>query len=247
MRPATSTTLPAPAPFLKEISLIDTLIELDEVRMFLRDLKLQDGSSFSSPGPFVVRLVRNGSIQDDSFPAFGSHSVPQVSYDQVNLGLKIFTADQIPPELEDDPLVTEALVDHSIVVEGKFKGPLLAPILGQLISFRFVSHQTDGLRIETPNPFLLNSDQETLFVAFKVKTWLDLNLLSLLQNLNLAQLIDALVNGLNLDTQSSDPILKGIALQLEANIDASLRLAWSADSLFDESEVDESSLSFIFP
>jgi|GEM_PF-2810450 len=246
MRPATSTSLPAPGSFLKSLNLIDNLIGISEVRMFLRDLKLADGSDFFSGGPFIVRLIQNNQIVDEAFPGFGSHAVTQGDYGQLDLGLEVLSEDQIPAELQDDPVV-DSLVGHSIVVEGTFKGPVLAPILGQLLHFRFVSHQIDNLRIETPNAFTLNASAQTLFVAFKVKTWLDLNLASLLQDLNVLQLVDGLLGVIVIDTDSSDPIIRGIALQLEANIDTSLRFALSPDALFDEGEVDETSFSDILP
>ncbi len=251
MRPATSTTLPPPAAFLKGLIIIDQLVELNEIRMVLRDLEFGNGGSFDKPGPFIVRLIFSDAIVDESFPKFGSSQVQQGFYDQSDLGFKLLAPEEIPPELEDDPVVTGPLVDHSIVVEGKFKGPLLNPVLGQWIRFRFVSTQTVDLRIESPTSFELGDPAATLFIAFKVRTWLDESLVEILhdflEKLDLKALLKILSEGLVLDTKASDPTLRGIALTLESNINASLRFALSPDDIFNESEVDETSLSFVLP
>ena len=259
MMPATSTTLPPPASFLKGLVIVGGLIEINEVRMFLRDVTLEDGSSFFSPGPFVVRLIQGEIVVDESFPDFGTQSVPQGAYDQTDLGFQILSAAQIPPELEDDPLV-DRLVDHSIIVEGKLDldlfGPalktLLTPVLGDFISFRFVSNQVVDLRVETPNDFTLDQSAQTLFLAFKVKTWLDAGLFDVLvdlfEGLNLAEILQLLVsNVLVFDTTGGHPTLQGIALTIEANINTSLRFALSNDAIFNEIEVDEISFSNVLP
>ena len=259
MMPATSTTLPPPASFLKGLVIVGGLIEINEVRMFLRDVSLEDGSPFFSPGPFVVRLIQGEIPVDESFPEFGTQFVPHGAYDQTDLGFQNLTEPQIPPELEGDPLV-DRLVGHSIIVEGELDldlfGPvlkaLLTPVLGDFISFRFVSNQTVDLRVETPNAFSLDQDAQTLFLAFKVKTWLDAGLfdvlVDLLEGLNLAEILQLLVsNVLVFDTTGGHPTLQGIALTIEANINTSLRFALSNDAIFSEAEVDEISFSDVLP
>lgn len=260
LKPATSTTLPPPSSFLKGLVIVDNLIEVTDVRMFLRDVALEDGADYSSPGPFLVRLIRGDVIVDESFPEFGTQSVPQGSYERSDLGFQILQAGQIPPELADDSLVT-ALVGHSIIVEGQvdldfFPLPLrtlLALLLPEdFLTFRFISDQTVDLRVEAPTPFDLNLPDQTLFIAFKVKTWLDQGLFGivtdLLADLNLVELTNLLLgNLLVFDTSGGNATLKGIALSIEANINTSLRFALSPDDIFDEAEVDENSFSDVLP
>ena len=244
VRPATSETLPAPASFLKDLALLDTLTEIDEVRFFTQDLQMigNSGPAFNLAGPFVVRLIQAGNIVDEALPEFGGAVVANGDYSSFDLKFANLIQEQIPSEAEGDAVVTGELVNHSMVVEGSFKGPDLAPILGIRIPFRYVSHETSTVRIQGATPLSLTGDYTTLFIAFKIQTWFDQNILSQILSLD----AQVLLNGvLILDTESLDPILKNIALQIEAQVNTSLRLAPSEDGVFQESDVDENSSSSV--
>jgi len=227
------------------------LIAVDEVRLFVGDLNFDDAVSpgVEAPGPFVVRLIQGSGIVDEALPPFGIASVPGGLYDQMDLRLEILDAGSIPPEAVDDPLVTGPLVGHSVVVEGQLE---ITPILGvSLIHFRFLSRETPNLRVETPTALNFGPGLNHLFIAFKIKTWLELNLPSLIEtvlgNLDLQTLL-AILNGvLDISADSPIPQLQSIALNIEANINASLRFAPSEDALFDETDVQENSFSLVVP
>lgn len=252
MRPATSTTLPAPASFLKSLQLnVSPLIAVDEVRLFLKDLDFDDALSpgVESAGPFVVRLVQASGIVDEALPPFGTVGVPEGLYERMDLKLETLDASEIPPGAEDDPLVTGPLVGHSVVVEGTLQ---ITPILNiSLIRFRFLSREAPALRVETPEALDFGPGLNRLFIAFKIKTWLDLSLPGLidtvLQTLDLPTLLSILNGVLVISADSPIPEIRAIALQIEANIHASLRFAPSEDAFFDEADVQENSFSFVIP
>ena len=242
LKPATSTALPAPSKFLLGLPIEDGLAEIDEVRFFVQDLSLLNQAQspvFNLPGPFVVRLIESGQIVDQALPDFGGAVVPNGSYSRLNLKFLNLTQDNIPAEAESDPIVTGPMLGHSMLVQGSIVGPDIPPINGQLISFIFLSHQTSTVQIQTPDALEFSGEFITLFTAFKIQTWLDSLLIAVLE---LDPLI--LLNGtLVLDTQSNIPLLRDIALQIESNINHSLRFAPSADGIFDEGEVQENSSS----
>jgi len=242
VKPATSETLPAPAPFLKDLVLLDQVTQIDEVRFFTEHLQLEGGTGpvFDLEGPFVVRLIQGGNIVDEALPDFGGGVVPNGNYSRFDIGFQRLTPSLLPPEAQGDPEVLGPLMDHSMVVEGSFQGPNIAPILGIRIPFRFVSSQIAVLQVQSSDAFQLSGDFTSLFIAFKIQTWFSAAILNALNLLDPQTLLD---QPLILDTQSSNPALKSIALQIEANINASLRLAPSADQIFQESDVDEASTS----
>ncbi|HKX13298.1 MAG TPA: hypothetical protein VJP40_09110 [bacterium] len=253
MNPATSTSLPAPAAFLKSLQLnLTPLIEIAEVRMFVRDLNLDDAVSVGVeyPGNFLFRLLDGNVIVDESLPALGRADVPEGTYQKLDLAFEVMEADEIPPGAETDPLVTGPLVGNSIVVEGQLG--LLNPIdlgaLGSLtvVQFRFVSDEIAHLEVNSPAGFDFGPDLNHLFLAFKVRTWLDLGLRSLVESvvstLSIQNLVDLLNGGLLvIDADSGD--LSVAAVQLETNINTSLRAAPSDDALFQEGDVQEDSFS----
>jgi hypothetical protein len=260
MRPATSTTLPAPAAFLKALSLnLDPLLDIDEVRIFAKNFNFEDALSpgVEYPGGFVIRLVRNSGIVDQALPPLGSAVLPEGDYSNLDLELDILDPDEIPIQAFGDPLITDNLVGHSIVVDGvlELDVPIVIPLVLQLVDvrFRFVSTQIPRLRIETPTPISLfgQDTANNLFFAFKIKAWLDLSVQGLLQtliaNLDIPTLLDLVDGLLVISADSPNPQIAAIALQIEANINASLRFAPSADALFDEGDVLESSFSFVLP
>jgi len=240
VRPATSTTLPAPSSFLKGLSVLEDFFEIEEARLFVRDLRLLDGaddSQFNLQGPFVIRLIQEGVLVDEALPEFGGEVVANGSYQKFDLGLEVLSQETIPAPAQNDPIVTEQMPGNSIMVMGSFEIPLL--LNQSLVRFIFLSHQKVTLRIASPEAFELSGNFATLFLAFKVQTWLkgiEQNLLNIDPTL--------LAGGLLvLDTESNDPVLRAIALQIESNIDMSLRFAFSPDSIFSEAEVDETSFS----
>ncbi|HKY63070.1 MAG TPA: hypothetical protein VJR29_06605 [bacterium] len=253
MSPATSTSLPAPGPFLKSLQLnLTPLIEITEVRMFVRDLNLDEAVSagLEYPGNFLFRLLDGNVIVDESLPELGVAGVPEGTYSKLDLSFEVMEADEIPPGAEDDPLVNGPLIDHSIVVEGHLG--LLSPIdlgaLGSLtvVQFRFVSDQTAHLEVNSPQGFDFGPDLNHLFLAFKIRTWLDLSIRGLVETvvatLDLPTLLNLLNGGLLL-IDSSSGNLTVAAVQLETNINASLRTAPSDDGLFQEADVQEDSFS----
>lgn len=253
MNPATSTSLPAPAAFLKSLQLnLTPLIEINEVRMFVRDLNLDEAvsSGLEYPGKFLFRLLDGNVIVDESLPELGRADVPEGTYEKLDLSFEVMEVDEIPPGAEDDPLVTGPLVGHSIVVEGilGLVNPIDLGALGTLtvVKFRFVSDETAHLEVNSLAGFDFGPDLNHLFLAFKVRTWLDLGLRSLVESvvstLSLQNLVD-LLNGslLVIDADSGD--LSVAAVQLETNINASLRVAPSDDAIFQEGDVQEDSFS----
>lgn len=254
MNPATSTTLPAPAAFLKSLSLnLSPLIQIDEVRLFVRDLNLDDAVSagVEYPGNFLFKLVDDELIVDQSLPALGRADVPEGTYQTLDLAFEVMEEDEIPAGAENDPLI-DVLVGHSIVVDGtlELSTPIviLPTISLSLIHFRFVSDQIPNLRVTSPEGFDFGPDLNHLFLAFKIKTWLDLSLSGIIRTavatLDVPTLLQLLSGLLIIDDQGG---LSGVGLQLETNINASLRVAPSADANFDEADVQEDSFSIVIP
>jgi hypothetical protein len=252
MNPATSTTLPAPAAFLKSLQLnLTPLIEITEVRLFVRDLNLDDDLSAGTeyPGNYLFRLLDGNLIVDESLPPLGTADVPEGTYEKLDLHFEIMTAADIPPGAEDDPLVTGPLVNHSIVVEGHLAvTPLLTGLLS-VVHFRFVSDQIPHIEVESVQGFDFGPDLNHLFLAFKVRTWLDLSLRGIVEtainNLSLPALLQ-LLNGL-LIIDANTGTFQGVGLQIETNINSSLRVAPSVDAAFDETDIQEDSFSTVIP
>ena len=253
MNPATSTSLPAPAAFLKNLQLnLTPLIRIDEVRLFVRDLNLDDAVSagLEYPGNFLFKLVNDELIVDQSLPALGVADVPEGTYEKLELAFEVMDADEIPAGSENDPLIN-VLLGHSIVVEGVIE--LATPIVIlptvslSLIHFRFVSDQMPNIRVNSVQGFDFGPDLNRLFLAFKIRTWIDLSLAGIISNavaaLDAATLLQ-LVSGLLVIDDSGG--LSGIALQLETNINTSMRVAPSLDGIFDELDVQEDSFSEVF-
>ncbi len=248
MNPATSTSMPAPAAFLKSLQLnLTPLIEITEVRMFVRDLNLDDAVSagVEYPGKFLFRLLDGNVIVDESLPPLGLADVPEGTYEKLDLSFEVMEANEIPPGAEDDPLVTGPLVGHSIVVEGNLAvTPLLTGLLS-IVHFRFVSDEIAHIEVNSPQGFDFGPDLNHLFLAFKIKTWIELTLSgiveTLVNNLSLPQLLQLLSGLLIIDANTGS--LQGVGLELETNINASLRVAPSDDALFQEGDVQEDSFS----
>ncbi len=254
--PATSTTDTSSNRFLsssenKLLALQFGGIEIDEIRIVEENFDFDDNVSpgVEGPGFSIIRLVQNGNIVDDALPEIGSAILPDGDYSTLDLQYKILAANEIPPEAANDPVVTEQLVGNSIVIEGSFLFPVQLPILNLRIPFRFISKQTSTIRIETPNAINFSGlVLQFLFIAHKVQLWFDMNVANLLQSLNatLLPIVNNTVTGvLILDANSPNASIRNIALEIQGNIDTGFRLAPSDDGFFQESDVLESSVSFV--
>jgi len=242
VRPATSVQS-SPAQ-LKNLQLQDGITQILEVRLFVKNLELLDLGvpQFNLDGPNVVRLVQDRAIVDQALPPFGGAVVANGSYHQFELSFERLTPENLPAEASDDSVVNGPLIDHSMVVEGTVGVPGTLGLSLVQVPFRFQSNQLATIQIDTSNPFALSGEYTTLFIAFEIQNWLDPSIVQDILGLDPAILLGSL---LVLDTESAIPELREIALRIQANINASLRFAPSADATFDESELDLGSSSTV--
>ncbi|MFO1519657.1 MAG: hypothetical protein U1F57_08370 [bacterium] len=244
--PATSLTLPAPGAFLKALMISEGNVEVEEVRVAVKDLQLKNGdiSETDLKGPFVVRLIQKATIVDEALPSFGTVSVPEGNYTRLKLTLDKLPQNEVPAEALTDSIVTSFLVDNSVVVEGSFlesPGNDIDQSGGvSMIPFRFVSNNGNSLEIDTTSPFTLSPGLNFLFVAFKIQLWFNASVVDALQQLNPS----ALQNGIVLlNDQSDNSQIRQIVDLIETQIEQSLRFAPSDDDHFEENEVDDHSSS----
>lgn len=226
-------------------------VELDEVRMVIENFNFDDNISpgIEGPGFVIVRLIQNGVIVDDTIPLLGTAVLPEGNYQTLDFNYRILQQGDIPAGAENDPVVTQYLVGHSIVIEGSYLYDL--PLLGNLlrIPFRFFSDQTSTIRIEDTNglPFFGQDETHFLFIVSKVQLWFDVTVVNLLQSLSLTVLpvVGGVVNGiLDLDAGSVVASISQIAVTLQQNIDTAFRFGLGPDASFAESDVLEASFSF---
>lgn len=255
VNPATSTTSDQNQKFnqvkpVRFLALALGGVELDEVRLVIENLNFDDSISpgIEGPGHTIIRLIQNGQIVDQSLPLMGTAILPEGNYRTLDFNYKILAASDIPPEAQDDPVITQHLVNHSIVIEGSYLIDL--PLIGNLlrIPFRFISDQTSTIRIEDPSglPFFGQDQPNFLFIVHKVQLWFDATVVNLLQSLSLTVLpvVGGVVNGiLELSANSTIGSLRDIAVVIQDNIDTGFRFALSPDGVFEESEVLEASFS----
>ncbi len=227
-------------------------IEIDEVRMVIENLNFDDQVSpgVEGPGVAILRLVQNGVIVDQALPNLGAAILPEGIYQTLDFNYRVLSVSEIPPEAQNDPVVTQNLVNHSIVVEGSYLFNL--PLLGTLlrIPFRFLSDQTSTVRIEDINGLAFFGQEVThnLFLVDKIQLWFDLTVVQLLQSLSITVLpvLGGVVNGiLEIDANSAVAAIANIAITIEQNINTAFRFGIGPDATFTESDVIEASFSFV--
>ncbi len=228
----------------KNLAADENLVSIQEVRMYLQDVTLLDeqgNEALKLIGPFVVRLVELGVVVDESFPAFGGGVVPNGNYPELQLSFaQLDDPSLIPEQLLADPLTTEGLIQHSIVIDGTVEFSNLAQPNSSIVPFRFLSQKEEVISLTTPNPIVLDGNFTTLFIAFKIQEWFGNDIHTLLSKVDPSQLSDS---PLILQEESEVSSLSTLAQRTEDDINNSIRIAPSTDELFDEAEIDELSSS----
>jgi hypothetical protein len=243
LAPATSTSDPSSATSTKALLLNNGIVTIDEVRMHLQDISLlNDGGTevLHLSGPFIVRLLKDQVIVDESFPEFGGGVIPNDSYHELQLRFsQLQESSIIPEELLEDLLTINLLPEHTMVITGSLR--LLNRILPGFLTipFQFFSSQENIIQILSPNDLVTDGTFFNLFIAFKIQQWFDNDVAILLGLLDPLVILQPLV----LEVGSNIPLLNQIAELIELNINQSLRLAPSLNDTFEEGDVDELSTS----
>lgn len=230
------------------VSFLNDAIRLEETRNVVSDISFKpaDGSSaeVAFPGMYVVELITGGATVNQAFPNFDPTTIAYTTYNEFNMKFDKIDARSIPAGLLNDPLVTQYLVDQSIVIEGSFAESAENDLDqdGKLsyIPFRLISNKDVNIRVSSPNVFAVSADKiNYFFIAFQVDNWFG-NTLGLFQEVTSNELTNGV---LEINDQSQFDNVKEILEQFENNLDRSCKSAPSEDGDFEESDVDEESSS----
>lgn len=233
------------------ISLQSGGILLEETRNVVTDISFipVNGSmeEIQYPGMYVVELVTGGNTVNQVFPSFGLTRLPFTEYREFEMKFEKIEEGEIPPELLEDPLSAQFLVDQTLVIEGSFLEAADNDINNNnrqdYIPFMIISDKDVNIRVTSPNAFTVSQTQiNYFFIAFEVDSWFS-NLLGLMQEASGDELSDGV---LVVSDQNSNDIIHEILDQFESNLEGSCRSAPSDDGEFEEEDVDEDSSSSTF-
>lgn len=120
--------------------ILDDSIELDTVKILIRDIKIKNQSGNNEPnlkvGPFVVHLELNGMTTD-----FAVGDIPPGSYDRVRFSVHKIEDSETPPDPEFKE-GKESNLRYSVIVKGKYNSEVF------IYKSRKSAHQ--DLKLETP-------------------------------------------------------------------------------------------------
>jgi hypothetical protein len=232
-------------------------IRLEEARAAVSDVAMTeryDGASEAGearihfPGTFVLKLISEGAIVSQPFPAFSTIEIEYGDYEGFRFNLKRLAPAEIPGGLLEDLLVNTLLVHNSLVVEGSFWEADSHDVDGDgqvsWVPFRIVSDKQTGIRVSSPNYFAaLEGRVNYFFMAFDVSAWFD-GLLPALCDLNPQDLTDGVAL---IEDKSQNKALGKILNNFEENVRSSVRSAPSEDGEFHVTDVDAESSSEAIP
>ena len=119
---------------------LDDTIELDTVKILIRDIKIKNQSGNNEPnlkvGPFVVYLELSGMTTD-----FTVTDIPLGSYDRVRFSVHKIEASETPPDPEFKE-GNDSSLRYSVIVKGKYNSADF------IYKSRKSAHQ--DLKLETP-------------------------------------------------------------------------------------------------
>ena len=226
-------------------------ILLSETRNVISDISFKPTDESSAeldfPGMYVVELITGGDIVNQVFPTFDPKQIAFTSYNEYEMKFDKLEARSIPAGLLDDPLVTQYLVDQSIVIEGTFVESAENDInhngLVDSIPFRLISNKDVNIRVTSPNSFTVSPDKiNYFFIAFQVNLWFN-NTVSFFQEVRPEELTNGV---LIVSDQSHFDNVREILDQFENNLEGSCKSAPSDNGDFEQGDVDEESSSGAF-
>ncbi len=222
-------------------------IRVDETRNVVSDISFEPvsggGGNIEFNGMYVVELITKGSVVNKVFPEFGLTQIPFTSYKQFVMKFAKIDSKSIPSALLADPVATQYLLDHSVVIEGSFieaGKDIDHNGISNYIPFRIISDKDVNIRVSSPNAFTVSSKKVNyFFIAFQVGNWFN-HLLPLMREVELGDLTNGV---LVISDQSSRKNIRNILDQFENNLDASCKSAPSNNGDFEEDDVDDHSSS----
>lgn len=124
----------------------DTALELDTVKILIRDIKIKSKSGSDSSsikvGPFVVKLNLTGNTTD-----FAVSNIPPNSYERIKFEIhKIEASEPAPdPEFRDG---TDESLRYSVIVKGKYN----------MVPFVYKSRKSAKQDLKLENPIIVDEN-----------------------------------------------------------------------------------------
>lgn len=242
--------LSASNPSRPGVPLKNNKLNIENIRMAIRDVEFRaSGNRNAKPGlrgPFVINLVQDGDIVDDTFPSMGQVSAVSAEYDSVSFRFDRLDGNRLPNGITDNHTLDGELIGHSLVIEGSFQESEI-DINGDgetdsWIDFLYIGDSAEKIRINRDSPIasLTTDSNNYIFITFRIERWFA-NSLMALQEID-PDLYDEEINEDEVlviyDERRDGNDLLDLAREMERSIEQSFGFARSEDDRFDFEEDD---------